>query len=464
MAFLENVGALLVLIGIMILIHELGHYWAARIFDVHVEAFSIGFGPRLFGFRRASKYRPAVANGAELTAEFRRNFETDFKVSAIPFGGYVKMLGEQPGEDPVTDPRAFHMKPRWQRLIIAAAGPAMNIVLAVALLTGIFMVRYPKALAGDGPATIGHIVADSPAAEAGLKEGDVIVRLDDKENPNWEDIAIKEISSANTAVSVIVHRKAEKGTETERFVVTPRLDSRTGYGFAGWSEENETLVGGVSSGMGAEKAGLQKGDVIVAVNGVPLHSTVKLHELVRASGGTPIEIVYSRNGERSKVTVQPSFNKDDTPEGRWMIGVRLEPKFVVTQLPFGEALNESVKQNVRSAGLIFQFLKGIVEQKMSPKSLEGPIRIGQLSGEAAREGPIAFISLMAMVSLNLAVFNLLPIPILDGGVILMLLIEMLMGRDMSLRVKETVLKFGFVFLMAVVAFVLYNDISKILPS
>lgn len=442
MEFIQNVGALLVLIGIMILIHELGHYWAALYFGVRVEAFSFGFGPRIFGFKKG---------------------DTDFRFSLIPFGGYVKMTGQSDtGEafEASSDEGSFMNKPRWQRLIIAFAGPAMNIILAVGLVTGVFMVRFPKMLNVDGPAVIGHIAPGSPAAQAGLQEGDRIVRLEDNANPTWEDVALREAGSVDIPLAVIVERKTDKGPTTERYVLTPKLDSKTGLGYLGWSEQNETLVAAVSPGMGAEKAGLQKGDVIIAVNGVPLHSTMKLHELVRASAGKPLDVAYARAGERAKVAVTPTFSKDDTPEGRWMIGVRLEPRYVITKLSFPDALSESVRQNTRSAGLIFGFVRGIVEQRMSPKSLEGPIRIGQLSGEAAREGVIPYISLMAMVSLNLAIFNLLPIPILDGGMILMLLIEMLMQRDLSLRVKETVLKFGFVFLMALVVFVLYNDITK----
>jgi regulator of sigma E protease len=159
--------------------------------------------------------------------------------------------------------------------------------------------------------------------------------------------------------------------------------------------------------------------------------------------------------------VLPTWSQD---ENRWMIGVLLERPFVITQLSFPAALRESVRQNIRSASLIYQFLQGLIESRMSAKSLEGPIGIAKLSGDAAREGPTAFFGLMAMVSLNLAVFNLLPIPILDGGLILMLLIEMVMRRDMSLQLKENVFKAGMVFLMVVVVFVLYNDISKLLPG
>ncbi len=222
-------------------------------------------------------------------------------------------------------------------------------------------------------------------------------------------------------------------------------------------------IAGVETGMGAEKAGLKKGDVVLSVNGTPVLSTLKLHELIKASEGKPVEVAYRRDGAEQKAMVTPSLK---TVEGvtRYFIGVQLESPVTYVRLPFFEAAQESVRHNARSAGLIFQFLRGILERRMSPKSLEGPIRIAQISTEAAREGPSTFISLMAMVSLNLAVFNLLPIPILDGGVILLLLIEMLMRRDLSLNVKETVFKIGFVFLMMVVAFVIYNDLSKVFST
>jgi len=437
MLIFENIWWLLVLIGVMIMIHELGHYWAARFFDVKVETFSFGFGPRLFGFRKG---------------------ETDFRFSAILFGGYVKMAGEQPDDQSVNDPRAFLAKPRWQRLVIAFAGPFMNICLAIALLTGLFMVKYQKPTTAEGPAIVGHVSPGSAAAQAGIREGDTIARLDGKQDPTWEDVLLKEISNAGNPIPLVLSR----GGEQIITAVTPVLDPKTGVGLAGWSEQNEIQIAAILPGMHAEQAGLKKGDVLLSINGQPIRSTHKLHEVIRSSGGKPVEILYSRNNVRNKVAVEPTLSNVDGAE-RFMIGVQLEPRMVVMQLPFREALSESVHQNIKGATLIYQFLRGIVERRMSPKSLEGPIRIAQLSGDAAREGPGAFVSLMAMVSLNLAVFNLLPIPILDGGVILLLLVEMTMRRDLSLTVKESVFKLGFVFLMAVLAFVLYNDLSKILP-
>ena len=434
MVILQNVWWFLVLIGIMILLHEFGHYWAARFFDVKVETFSFGFGPRLFGFKRG---------------------ETDFRFAAILFGGYVKMAGEQPGDENANDPRSFLKKPRWQRLIIAFAGPAMNIILAVAILTGLFMVRYPKIPATPSP-EIGYIVPDSAAAKAGLQEGDRIIQIGDTAEPTWEDISMKEVASASHPLSVWIERSGER----KHVTVTPVLDPRTGVGFAGWDQQSEIEIASVLPGKPAYQAGLRPGDIIRSVNGQPVHSTPKVHDIVSSSGAKPVEIVYSREGKNGTATITPELTNLDGSE-KWMIGVSLEPKVDFVSLAFPQAMVESVRQNAKSATLIYQFLRGIVERRMSPRSLEGPIRIAQLSGEAAREGPTAYFGLTSMVSLNLAIFNLLPIPILDGGVILLLLVEMFMRRDLSLKVKEAVFKLGFVFLMAVVAFVLYNDISKL---
>ncbi|HOQ44976.1 MAG TPA: RIP metalloprotease RseP [Bryobacteraceae bacterium] len=436
----QNIIWLLVLIGVMILVHELGHYWAARFFNVRIEVFSFGFGPRLFGFRKG---------------------ETDFRFSAILFGGYVKMAGEQPGDESVDDPRAFLAKPRWQRLIIAFAGPAMNIVLAVGLLTGLFMVKYPKPPDPSQEGMIGYVTPNSPAAKAGIREGDRIVTLDGKHNPTWEDIVIREVASAGRELNVRISRQGNEFWT----VVKPVLDERTGVGSAGWHAQGQVEVADVSRNMPAEKAGLKVGDILLKVDGKPLRSIQRLHEMINSAGGRPVVIEYLRQGQEHTVTIQPVKGQD--PPGtapRWMIGVLPQPHMVMTQLAFPDALRESISQNLKSATLIYQFLRGMLEQRLSPKSLEGPIGIAKLSGDAAREGATAFIGLMAVVSLNLAVFNLLPIPILDGGVILMLLVEMLMRRDLSLRVKEAVFKLGFAFLMAVMAFVLYNDITKMLPG
>jgi regulator of sigma E protease len=446
----ENILWWLVLIGVMINIHELGHFVAARYFDVKVEAFSFGFGLRLFGFRRG---------------------ETDFRVSLIPFGGYVKMAGEQFGDGTTAgteaaeahrdDPRYLLSKPRWQRLIIAFAGPFMNVVLAVAILTGLYMVKYQRVSDADMEAVIGHVMVDSPAAKAGITDGDRIVKMDGKVNPTWEDVGLKEMAGAYRAMHLTILRDGKTFNTT----VTPTLSDRTGVGFAGWDERGTIQLGDVEHDMPADKAGLKRGDLIVALNGQPMHSQIKFQEITRNSGGQPIHIQYKRGTEINEVTVTPVYAKIDGP-ARWMIGVVPQQKldFITTRLSFPEAFNQSVKENAKGAMMMGEFLKGLVERRMSTKNLAGPIGIAVETGDAARQGPSVFFMWMGMVSLQLAIVNLLPIPILDGGVILMLLVEMVMQRDLSLNVKEAVFKVGFVCIMLILVFTIYNDISKILPA
>ena len=431
----QNIWWALVLIGVMILIHELGHYWAARFFDVKVETFSFGFGPRLFGFKKG---------------------ETDFRVAAILFGGYVKMAGQEASEESANDPRGFLSKPRWQRLIISFAGPAMNIVLAVAIITGLYMVRFPKIPSVPSP-VVGFVVRDGAAAKAGIQEGDRIVQIDDTANPTWDDISMKEMASAGHAIPVWI----EHGAERKRVTVTPVLDRGTGTGFAGWGEANKVAVASTTPGNPAAKAGLEPGDILVSINGRPAYSTPQTIEMISGSGGKPLLIAYLRNGVQGAVTITPVKSNQDGAGERWVIGAFLRPPFEFVSLPFPQAFVESVRYNAKNATLIYEFLRGIIEQRMSPKSLAGPIEIARMSGAAARQGHSVYLDLTAMVSLNLAIFNLLPIPILDGGVILLLIVEMFMRRDLSVKVKEAVFKLGFVFLMAVVAFALYNDITKL---
>jgi regulator of sigma E protease len=437
MNVLHDIWWLLVLIGVMILIHELGHYWAARFFDVRVDTFSFGFGPRLFGFKKG---------------------ETDFRFSAILFGGYVKMAGQEPGDENANDPRAFLAKPRWQRLIISFAGPFMNIVLAVGLLAVVFMVHFEKVPNKPDP-VIGYVEPGTVAAKADLREGDQIVQIDNKVDPTWEDVGILEGAKAGFPLDIWYVRDGQR----KHVTLTPSKDKQSGTGVLGWEESNEIEIGDMDPGWAASKAGLKPGDILVSVNGSPIRTTRKLPDAINALAGKPVDLVYARAGQQHQVTLTPEWRvgRDGRDGLKWRIGIGIQTKRVIIKLPLPQALAESVRANVRDASLIYTLLKGIVEHRMSAGSMMGPIGIAQVSGRAARGGVVPFVGLMSAVSLNLAVFNLLPIPILDGGVILLLLIEMFMRRDLSLRVKENVFKAGFVFLMAVVAFVIYNDISKL---
>ena len=448
-AFFESVWWLLVLIGVMIIVHELGHYWAARFFDVKVEAFSFGFGPRLFGFRKG---------------------ETDFRFSAILLGGYVKMAGEQAGEEGAMDPRSLLAKPRWQRMIIAFAGPAMNIILAVALLTGLFMVHFERLPLKKSP-IVGFVVPGTVGAKMGIKEGDRVVQVDQMDEPTWHDLEIREFADTNGTMEMVLDRA---GLKISVSLPLP-ADERTHFGFTGLLEQHDVLIANLAKGSSpARDAGLQSGDVLKSANSVPVYLPQSINKVVTESAGKPIEIVYLRGQAEYTTTVTPHWIR---PEGgptraqdsavpvppaaeRWMIGIEMREATEVIKMAFPEALRESVKQNVEFGGLIYGTIEGMVERRLSPKQMDGPIGMARMARSTAKLGVFAFCRFMAMVSLNLAIFNLLPIPILDGGVILMLLIEMIRRQDLSMQLKEAVFKVGFAFLMMVVVFVIYNDISK----
>lgn len=439
MEFIESVWYMLILIGIMIVIHELGHYWAGLFFDVKIEAFSFGFGPRLFGVKRG---------------------ETDFKVCALPLGGYVKFSGELPGEEGYDDPRSLLNKPRWQRMIVAFAGPFMNIILSIGLMTGLLMNHHEREAAADQPARIGYIAPDSPAAKGGLLPGDLILKAGDKDDPTWSDVRLASMSYVNEPLPLVVEREGK----TRVLQITPGMDERAGMPVTGWEPKTDVLIDGVDPKMDAAKQGLQAGDRFVSINGVTVDALSKVHEQVRNSEGKPLQIVYRRAGKDATVHVTPTFNKPpDTPKGRYMIGVAMTIPTVAVKLGLGEAFQQSLSENRKFAGLLYSTLQGIVTARVSAKSLEGPIGIARVARREAKQGLLSFVSLMSMVSLNLAVFNLLPIPILDGGVMVLLAIEMIFRRDLSLQVKEMIFRVGFVFLMFLVVFVFYNDIAKLIP-
>lgn len=420
----------------MILVHELGHFLAAIAVGIKVETFSLGFGPRLFGFKHG---------------------DTDFRVSAVLFGGYVKMFGDQPGEETANDPRAFLAKPRWQRAVVVFAGPFMNIVLALAIVAGLYMHGFAREVETPDP-VISGVQPDSPAAQAGMQAGDKIIEIDNHKNPTWSDVLTEEALNANHAIPVVVERRGNK----LHLMVTPRMDPKEGIGYAGWSGQQDVRVGEVAKASPAAAAGLKPNDLFIKVNGRPVVSPVTVQQAVIHSRGKPIQITIMRNGRPETLSIAPAPTND--PKMPWRIGILFKLPAQEVKLGFPQAIVESARTNAQNATLMYQVLKGIVERRVSPKQLTSPIGIAQMSSEAAHQGAANFLGLMAIISLNLAIVNLLPIPILDGAALLMLVIEMLLQREVSMQVKETAFKLGFVFLMMIVVFAIYNDITRILTN
>jgi regulator of sigma E protease len=441
-SFPLNIAAFIFVLGILVFVHEFGHYAVAKLFKVRVEVFSLGFGKRLVGFKRG---------------------DTDYRISLLPLGGYVKMAGENPMEARTGDPGEFMSHPRWQRFLVAIAGPAMNIILAVAVLTGVFMVRHEYPAYLDKPAVVGWIIENTPAQKAGLLAGDKIVAVQDKQNPTWDDVRYKIFGNLNQNMEVDVQR----GTQTLHLALTPKVpdndDDGDILGALGLVPAGPSIVSTVAQGTPADKAGIQVGDEIVAVNGIQVHSGngLGLISVLKETKSAPIVITVARNGQNRDLTVTPEI----LPSGgrdpdAYRIGVTIPTEFHTDKLSFSGALSAATEECKKNSSLIFKLLGQLFTVKGTLKQFSGPVGIMQESGRAAQAGFIVLLQFMALISLNLAIFNMLPIPILDGGLVLMLLVESVMRRDIKQEVKERVYQAAFVFLVLFAAVVIFNDVSK----
>jgi len=438
--FIIAVVAVAAVLGVMILIHEWGHYAAAKLLGVRVEVFSIGFGKRLLGFQRG---------------------DTDYRISAIPLGGYVKMSGENPMDERTGDPAEFLSHPRWHRFIIAIAGPAMNIFLAVGLLTCVYMVHYEYPVYLDQPAVIGWVEQDSPAAKLGVQIGDRISRIEDVQDPTWEQVEPKVELSPNQPLQISVQR----GEQTLNMTLTPEAFGVSQIGFAGWDPKRPLEVTALEDGMPAAKAGIKIGDQIVALDGQPIPALGAMIESLKRTKEKPIQLTVSRNGELKTFTIQPVLaDVESTQQKAYRIGIGSLP-VKIGSMSFPAAFRRSLDDNKKTSLLIVELMEKLARRKMSLRTIEGPIGIGRAAGEAASEkGWTPLLALTSAISLNLGIFNLLPIPILDGGVILLLFVESLMRRDISLHIKERIYQAAFVFLVLFAVMVIYNDLAKTLPG
>ncbi|MGA8764956.1 MAG: RIP metalloprotease RseP [Candidatus Sulfotelmatobacter sp.] len=439
--FLTSLVAVVVVLGFMILIHEFGHYAVAKWLGVRVEVFSIGFGKRLLGVRKG---------------------DTDYRISAIPLGGYVKMSGENPMDERTGDPAEFLSHPRWHRFLIAIAGPSMNILLAIFLLTSVYMVHYEYPVYMDKAAVIDGVKADSAAAQAGLQPGDRIIKLDGIVNPTWEQVQPRVLISPNQPLAVTIQR-GDRVFETS---IKPKPVTTSEVGSAGWYPEEPVIIGRMEDDMPAVKAGMREDDHVIAMDGQLLGSIDAMIERLQQTKDKPVDLTVVRGGQTLSFHLQPVFSKTEDPkEQRYRLGFLNKEETRVTTLPFAQALSLSLEENKKYSLLLLELAKKLVQGKVSPRMVSGPIGIAQEAGYAAQQkGWTPLLALTAGISLNLGIFNLLPIPILDGGVILFLFIESLMRRDVSLRIKERVYQAAFVFLVLFAVMVIYNDLMKTLPG
>jgi len=419
----------------MVLVHEWGHFIVAKSFGVRVDIFSIGFGTRLWGWKRG---------------------DTDYRISALPLGGYVKMAGDNPLEERKGEADEFLSKPRWQRVLIALAGPAMNIILSIVLVAGIYMRGSKQPAFLDRPMVLAGVLQNSSAQKAGLAAGDRVIKVNDVSDPTWDRAQLELMSTLpGHSISVVVDRNGQNISTS--VAASPSVEDVFGY------PTDRLLIAAVSPGTPADRSGLQAGDEIVKVNGTALVNGAEFPPMVEKTAGAPLDLEVLRGDRTLHITIRPANVNPGSGAPRWQIGVLRTGELVDRRLSFGPAIVESAGMNALMARQIVYVVIELFRGQMSLKQLEGPLGIAKESGRAARQGLSELLSLMAMIGVNLAVLNLLPIPPLDGGHILMLFIEGTIRRDLSVRVKERFVTVSMVFLLLVFAIVMYNDVLRLIP-
>ncbi|MEM8962074.1 MAG: RIP metalloprotease RseP [Acidobacteriota bacterium] len=418
--------------GVIVFIHELGHFLVAKLFGVRVLVFSLGFGKRIAGF------------------DFRG---TDVRLSALPLGGYVRMSGEMP-EERTGDPREFLARPRWERILVYLAGPAMNVVLSLALIAGAFMMGITVQALQVNPSVIGVVTEGSPGELAGIEPGDRVVEVDGKSVELWKDVSFVLLTSVDKPVELTIERGDERLVKT----VTPIADPRDGVGDAGLFPRLEVRVGTVFADTPAASAGFEIGDVLVRVDDAVVEFPRSITEHLEARADQEVVVEVRRDGESLLIPVVP--RADENGLGR--IGIGLS---IYRPLPFGEAVVASYHYNVEIVVKTAQILGKLFTGQVAAKNtLSGPIEIARVTAQAADRGLNDWVFVVGFLSIAIGIMNLLPIPILDGGHITILLIEMAIGRDLSIMLKERIMQVGFILLMMLMVMVIYFDLSKLLAS
>ncbi|MBS3819336.1 RIP metalloprotease RseP [bacterium] len=433
-SIIGTIVAFAIVFGILVFVHEFGHFFIAKLMGIRVEVFSWGYGKRLVGVKKG---------------------ETDYRISLIPMGGYVKFTGEDFSEqDKADDPRSFMAKKRWQRFLVLFMGSAMNLFLAVALLAFINMVGVSEPAYQEKAPVIGYIEPGSPAAKADFKVDDRILGIEGKKMESWSDVEMMIQTKPDRTLQTKVKRNGKTLT------VPLNTGSRTKYemGYAGFFAKIKAQIQKVQPDSPAQKAGIKPGDMILAANGQPVY-LYQLQEIIKNNPGKELQLRIQRGKEKLTLEVIPKKEK-----GNVKIGVVFSPHTEIKKYGFFSAFVQSVNRNIEITIMVFNFIEDLFTGEASTRQLGGPIAIANFSYTAFQMGFMAMVGWIAIISLNLGIINLFPIPVLDGGQIFVLMFEGLLRRDFSPKVKQIVMQIGFVIFIFLIVFVVLNDLVKMLPQ
>jgi regulator of sigma E protease len=431
---LGTILAFIIVFGILVFVHEFGHFFMAKLVGIRVEVFSFGYGKRLFGFKKG---------------------DTDYRVSLIPMGGYVKFPGEDVYEkEQKVKPGDFMAAKRWQRLLTIVTGPVMNILLAIVLVAAINMVGAPVPVYQSQTPVIGWIEPDSPAEKTDLQIDDEILSIDSQRTKMWSDVEL----AVGTKPKRTINLEVKRGEDI--FNVELLTEGKTIHemGYAGFFGKILTEIKMLVPDAPAEKAGLKPGDVILEIDGRPAYYFQFL-EMIQNYPNVELNFRIQRGEEILDIPVTPRL-KGDIGE----IGIRQVIEFKEESFGFFKAFGQSIKYNIRLTFLVINFIKGLITGEATVRQLGGPIEIASLSYTALRMGLLAMMSWIAIISLQLGIINLFPIPVLDGGQILVISLEGIFRRDFSPKVKQIVMQIGFAMFIVLIVFVILNDVAKRLPN
>lgn len=451
MGLIQNILAVIVVLGLLVTFHEFGHFWVARRCGIKVLRFSVGFGKPLWS--RVDRHG------------------TEFAVAAIPLGGYVKMLDEREAPVPPEEQhRAFNRKPVLQRIAVVIAGPAANFLLAIVAYWALFVagtsVVVPK---------VGTVAPQSPAFEAGLRHGDELTGVQGEAVSSWEDVNLALVGLIGHDGELVIEARPEATSEPRRYTLAverymvrqdpPRpLKS---LGITPWQPAFPPVLGQIIGGEAAAKAGLEAGDRIVEVNGEAIDDWMAFVEHVRQSAGRALEISVIRNGEARAMTLTPGSHPLENGAEIGYIGAGVQPvewpDELRREIRFGpvEAVGEAFSRTGEMTLLTLDSIRKMLVGLISPSNLSGPITIAKISGDSARAGLDAFVGFLAYLSISLGVLNLLPIPVLDGGHLLYYVVELVRGRPVSERAQGIGLRIGLAMVGTLMLMALYFDLMRL---